>query len=180
MAAFKNGLPLIKIPAMKVFILFSLLFLSAAYVSAQDSLYTTDGKVIGAKVIEINSSEIKYKKSSNPDGPLYVIAKSDVALIEYQNGSKDIFAKSADTSGQDADATSQSQNQGQNQAVIVRPRPVINVVVGALPMLAFNTLGCVWGNGWGWGGGWYRPYRNYNHYGNYGHHGHYGRRGGRH
>lgn len=47
--------------------------------------------MIPAKVYEISQSEIKYKKATNPDGPLYVAGKNDIALIEYSNGSKEVF-----------------------------------------------------------------------------------------
>jgi hypothetical protein len=60
------------------------------------------------------------------------------------------------------------------QTVIVHPRPAVNVVVNALPVLAWGALS--WG--WGWGGAWCRPARIYSHH-HYGQHGHYGRRGGR-
>ena len=43
------------------------------------------------KVLEITSAEIKYKKGSNPDGPTYSIAKSDVFMIKYANGEKEVF-----------------------------------------------------------------------------------------
>ena len=35
--------------------------------------------------------DIKYKKFENPDGPSYSILKSDVLLIKYENGNKDVF-----------------------------------------------------------------------------------------
>ena len=64
---------------------------------AQDTLYTRNGDVINAKVAEITQLEIKYKKTSNPDGPLYTIDKDEVALIHYKNGSKDVFTENSST-----------------------------------------------------------------------------------
>ena len=58
---------------------------------SQDTLVTRNGQVILGKVYEINQTDIKYRKPSNPDGPLYTISKEDVAMIEYKNGSKDVF-----------------------------------------------------------------------------------------
>lgn len=37
--------------------------------SAQDTIYKKDGSVLGAKIIEINISDVKYKSSLNPDAP---------------------------------------------------------------------------------------------------------------
>lgn len=58
---------------------------------AQDMIVKKDGSIIQAKVSEIGTSEVKYKKWSNPDGPSYAIAKSDILAITYQNGEKETF-----------------------------------------------------------------------------------------
>jgi len=51
------------------------------------------GEDINAKVLEVTTSEIKYKKTDMPDGPIYSILKSDVLIIRYNNGTKDLFDK---------------------------------------------------------------------------------------
>lgn len=71
----------------------SLLILLPALVSAQDVLYKTDNTKQEVKVTEINGTSIKYKEFSNPNGPLYVINKNEVALIVYQNGKHEAFNK---------------------------------------------------------------------------------------
>ena len=53
---------------------------------AQDVIVKKDGTTILSKVLEISSTEIKYKKWSNQDGPMYSIDKSEVHSINYQNG----------------------------------------------------------------------------------------------
>jgi hypothetical protein len=58
---------------------------------AQDLITLKNGTDIKSKVIEINLSEIKYKKFDNLNGPLFSIAKEDVLIIRYENGTKDIF-----------------------------------------------------------------------------------------
>ncbi|HRY31396.1 MAG TPA: hypothetical protein P5531_00315 [Bacteroidales bacterium] len=58
---------------------------------AQDIIILQNGDEINAKVTEIGIDEIRYKRASNPDGPTIVIAKSDVFMIKYKNGSKDVF-----------------------------------------------------------------------------------------
>lgn len=49
------------------------------------------GEDISAKILEVTSSEIKYKKTDNLDGPLFSILKSEVLIIRYKNGTKDVF-----------------------------------------------------------------------------------------
>jgi hypothetical protein len=73
----------------------ALLFLIGNFAQAQDIITKKNGDDIKAKVLEVNQNEIKYKSFSNPDGPLFVIYKSDVLLIRYENGTKDIFSESA-------------------------------------------------------------------------------------
>lgn len=58
---------------------------------AQDVIVKKDGSTILSKVIEVGSSEIKYKKIGKPDGPLYSINVSDVLSVNYESGEKESF-----------------------------------------------------------------------------------------
>lgn len=60
---------------------------------SQDVIIKTNGEEIKAKVIEVQQTEVKYKQHDNLDGPLFSITKSEVFLIKYENGSKDVFPK---------------------------------------------------------------------------------------
>ncbi len=59
--------------------------------NAQDLIIMKDGDVVKTKVMEITGSEVKYKKFSNLDGPLYTIEKPLILSIVYENGEKDVF-----------------------------------------------------------------------------------------
>ena len=59
---------------------------------AQDVIVKTDNSTVLSKVLEITSTEIKYKKWSNQDGPTYSISISEVASISYQNGNVERFS----------------------------------------------------------------------------------------
>ena len=76
-------------------ILKSLIIIALCMIStgtnAQDLITKADGTDISAKVLEVTTSVIKYKKFENQDGPIYNIKKSDVLMIRYKNGTKDIF-----------------------------------------------------------------------------------------
>lgn len=58
---------------------------------AQDVIVKKDGSTILSKVLEVTSSEVKYKKFSNQEGPTYTIKVSELQAINYQNGEKDSF-----------------------------------------------------------------------------------------
>lgn len=72
---------------------FLLLFtaLTANLSFAQDLITKKSGEDVKAKVIEVTTTEIKYKKTENLNGPLFTILKSDVFSVRYENGSKDVF-----------------------------------------------------------------------------------------
>lgn len=57
----------------------------------QDLIIKRNGDITNAKVLEVQLVEIKYKKSENLQGPSYSILKSEVFMIKYSNGSKDMF-----------------------------------------------------------------------------------------
>jgi hypothetical protein len=76
--------------SLRLFPLF-LFLLVASSVFGQDILYTTAGNKLNAKVLEINNYDIKYKDYSNLEGPVYVITKMDVVLIQYSNGTTEVI-----------------------------------------------------------------------------------------
>lgn len=75
----------------KLFIISLITLISYANLYSQDILTTKSGEDISVKVTEIGISEVKYKKFSNIEGPTYTMLKSEILIIRYQNGSKDIF-----------------------------------------------------------------------------------------
>jgi hypothetical protein len=60
---------------------------------SQDIITKKSSEDIQAKVIEVTTTDIKYKKFDNQNGPTYSILKSDVLMVRYENGTKDIFTQ---------------------------------------------------------------------------------------
>lgn len=73
----------------KLFILILISCVSGVY--AQDVIVKKDGSTILSKVLEVNVSDIKFKKYSNMEGPTYTIPIKDILSINYSNGDKDTF-----------------------------------------------------------------------------------------
>ena len=69
---------------------------------AQDIIVLSNGDLIKSKVIEIGQSEIKYKKISNPNGPIYLINKSEILSITFENGETEKFGTTAKINQPDA------------------------------------------------------------------------------
>jgi hypothetical protein len=65
-----------------------------------DLIILNNGDDISAKVVEITTTEIKYKKCENINGPIYSIQKSEVFTIRYSNGSKEIIKSSSNNSSE--------------------------------------------------------------------------------
>lgn len=72
---------------------------------SQDIITKKNSEDIQAKVIEVTTTEIKYKKFDNQNGPTFTLLKSDVLMIRYENGSKDIFNESQNTSSANTSST---------------------------------------------------------------------------
>lgn len=58
---------------------------------AQDILVKKNGEEVKIKTIEIGFTEIKYKNFETPDGPTFIVAKSEVFMIKFENGTKEVF-----------------------------------------------------------------------------------------
>ena len=74
-----------------IIVLTSVLGLSLPAFS-QDIITTRDGDEIEAKVLEIDSQNVKYRLYSEPDGVMYTVRKADLMMIQYENGRKEVFA----------------------------------------------------------------------------------------
>lgn len=74
-------------------LLFFFCFLSFSY--SQDVLFFKNGDELNSKVLEISSTEVKYRKWDNVDGPIYSVNKNELFMIKYQNGVKEVFKEEA-------------------------------------------------------------------------------------
>jgi hypothetical protein len=76
---------------MKKIILLLVLSLPFIQLPAQDIIVKHDGVEIPATVTEIGDTEIKYTMPGR--GVVYTLSKSEVFMIKYKNGTKDVFGK---------------------------------------------------------------------------------------
>ena len=77
---------------MKYILLFILFVCSSNIIEAQDTLSMRSGETILVKVIEVGTSEVKYKKLDNLNGPVFSMLKSDLLMIKYENGTREDFS----------------------------------------------------------------------------------------
>ena len=75
----------------------SLIFLLCAVclVSAKDVIVLKNAETVEAKILEVTSNEIKYKRLNNLNGPTFSVNISEVSTVVYENGDVESFAKKA-------------------------------------------------------------------------------------
>jgi len=76
---------------MKTFILTTILALTIISTYAQDKIFRKNGQKLIVKIIEVGSTDIKYKPIDDPNGPVYVLERDRITKIEYENGRVEKF-----------------------------------------------------------------------------------------
>ncbi len=64
---------------------------TSIFLQAQDVIVKKNGDEIKAKIEEVSTTDIKYRKHDNLEGPLFYIPKTDVFMIRYEDGTKETF-----------------------------------------------------------------------------------------
>lgn len=74
----------------------SLLIITVALTAqAQDTICFKNNTCINAKILEVNSKEVRYLKQELNDGPVYVASGSDIRFLKYKNGVVDSIKTTA-------------------------------------------------------------------------------------
>jgi len=122
------------------------LFLVVSYKSyGQDVIVKKSGEEINAKVEQINDSDIKYHKADNQTGPLYTILKSDIFMIRYANGTKDVFGNQQ-TPAENKPVVSSKVSFNASDLSYARKASTLGYVL-AVPIIVLGvTAGAVQGN----------------------------------
>lgn len=61
---------------------------------AQDLITKKNGEDIQAKILEVNTNDVRYKRWDNMDGPIFSLRKSEILLVRYENGQNEVFRTS--------------------------------------------------------------------------------------
>ena len=116
--------------------LFSVLMMIATLASAQDTIITIDGEEISATIVEVRLNEIAYKKENNPTGPLYIIPHQQVYMVQYANGTKEIFSYEMSSPSRSVDHTTSTPSMT-SENLYLRGKGDAN--------LYYNKQGSMWG-----------------------------------
>lgn len=85
-------------------------------ISDCDIISLKNGSQVDGKVLEITSTEIKYKRCDNIDGPIIIINKSDVTKIRYVNGITELINAPSTAEDQDYYSPSPKSHKPANRA----------------------------------------------------------------
>jgi hypothetical protein len=84
--------------------------LSGSGLKAQDTIVKNNGDIIYAKITEIGTNAITYKRTDLEDSPNFIENRSEIAGIKFKNGVKQDFTKENAEKKAFADAQKQTQN----------------------------------------------------------------------
>jgi len=91
--------------------------------SAQDIIVKRNGDELQCRILEVSKNEVKYKRWVNLDGPAFSEKKSDIFMIKYENGEKDMIAHSSPVS--ESSAVSSGMNSvDPNEYIFEEPTPI--------------------------------------------------------
>lgn len=76
---------------MKKIILILTVVFSVFVAKSQDILFMQNGEELETKIIEVNSSQVKYKMYNDLEGPIYIVNRADAFKIKYASGSESLL-----------------------------------------------------------------------------------------
>ncbi len=129
-----------------------ILALSIVVSFSQDIILKKSGDEIAAKIIEIGTTEIKYKDFGTDEGPILTLLKSDIFMIKYKNGAKEIFveeeAESATLYSEEEllakgkqDATINYRGRKSGAGATIATTVVLSPLIGIIPAIACESTG---------------------------------------
>lgn len=77
-------------------------------VEAEDIIVFKDGSILKSKVEEVSKDVVKYRKASNPQGPVYTVSVGELLSITYENGESDKFSEPTEQSLKQSDTESET------------------------------------------------------------------------
>ena len=102
---------------MRKFLLLVFVFAMAMTAQAQDVLITKDGDALKVYGLELSATSVFYREGSGEDSPLVQKKKSDILMIKYSDGRREIFdEKGATSNGQQKEETASTEFTAEDKA----------------------------------------------------------------
>ncbi|MFC6999814.1 hypothetical protein [Rufibacter roseus] len=108
-----------------------LLLICCLQVVAQDIIVKRNADEINAKILEITPEVVKYKRFDYLDGPTISLAKSEIFMIKYANGTKEVITAATAPSQRPALANQYQEHPMQQVIKLAGPRVGFTLITGA-------------------------------------------------
>jgi len=119
-----------------------------AFPDSCDVIIYKDGNEIKAKITEINTSEIRYKRCNFIDGPTFVEKQNKVFMIKYSNGESEMFKtqKADEYSNSKIINDSQKINDKDKETNPFSKASLVCSILGVYPLIILGSiLGLIFG-----------------------------------
>ena len=83
--------------------------------TAQDIIVMRDASQIEARVDEVSDEQIKYRKFNNLEGPAYSVKRTEVFIIRYENGTREVITP-LEKRNESSSVTASKDDKGANKA----------------------------------------------------------------
>lgn len=100
---------------MKKIYFFAIVTLLAIGAKAQDTIVFKNGDELKVKVTEVSDTQIKYHMWNNQSGPVYTKNVSEIFMVKYKGGYKEVYGKQQQQQQQQPQQQQNNYNQNQNQ-----------------------------------------------------------------
>ena len=82
----------------KLYLIAVTLLMGAGTVFAQDTIVLRNGDELRVKVKEVSDTELKYQMWNNQDGPMYTKKVTDIFMVKYKGGHREVYGNIKQTS----------------------------------------------------------------------------------
>ena len=127
---------------MKKIVLFTLFLCFAASLFAQDIIVTKDNERIEAKIVKTYDAVVKYALFSDPDGETFLMAKSKIVTILYEDGVVETYENAGTNNAKSNNVTANNKTtEAATEKIfknVVKVKPFATVVAALLGMFDLN------------------------------------------
>lgn len=81
----------------KLYLIAVTLLMGAGTVFAQDTIVLRNGDELRVKVKEVSDTELKYQMWNNQDGPMYTKKVTDIFMVKYKGGHREVYGNTQQT-----------------------------------------------------------------------------------
>lgn len=111
-----------------------------------DQITLKNGEEVSAKILEITPTEVKYQKCGLTDGPLYIVKKTDVFMIKYANGTKEVFkveSNEPSTTNKGGSNNTKDKYNGPKKTHPLAILAFVSAILGIYPLIGLASIGAI-------------------------------------